>query len=153
MVLTYKFKKEELKNGGYIMRPRILVELIGSESSIVVPALIDSGCDITVIPEGMARGIGLDMKGKKDKLHAFRESNDAIHSKAEIKFLGKEHRQAVYLKNIPSLIVMKEKDSDEEDDITLGVEGIFDFFDISFKKRQNKIILKQSAENRLVRQS
>jgi len=93
------------------------------------------------------------MKGEKDKLHAFRESNNVRHSSAAITFLGKEHRQSIPLRNIPSLIVMEGEDSEKEEDITLGVEGIFDFFDISFKKRQNKIILKQSIENPLARKS
>lgn len=39
MTLIYKFKKERLENGLYVSRPRILVELTGTQSSIVIPAL------------------------------------------------------------------------------------------------------------------
>ncbi|MBD3249630.1 hypothetical protein GF336_06310 [Candidatus Woesearchaeota archaeon] len=130
-----------MENGSYVSRPRILVELMGKEGSITIPALIDTGCDITVIPKGIAEGIGLDMNGKKDKLYAYRESTDVIESKARISFLGKEHRQSVVLDNIPTLIALS--DSDEQE-ITLGVEGIFDAFDIAFKKFQNEIIFKES---------
>ena len=68
MVLIYRFKKERLESGVYATRPRILVELGSEKSSIIVPALIDTGCDVTVIPEGIAKAIGLDMKGQKNKL-------------------------------------------------------------------------------------
>jgi len=146
MVLTYKFKKERLRNGGYAVRPRILVELTGSESSIIVPALIDSGCDTTVIPEGIAKSIGLELKGKKDKLYAFREASDVKHVSANITFLGKEYRQSVTL-TIPSLIVLSKEGSKEEEDITLGVQGVFDSFEILFKKQQNKIMFKPTKKN------
>ena len=145
MTLVYKFKKEKLKDGGIASRPRILVELIGINGSIVIPALIDTGCDITVIPEGIAKAIGLSIKGEKQKLYAYRESNDVIISKATITFLGKEHRQSVRIPNLPVLIALSKEDVKEEEEITLGVEGIFDIFEITFKKSQNKIIFKKES--------
>jgi len=121
MTLTYRFKKEKLESGSYVSRPRILVELGGKESTITIPALIDSGCDITVIPEGIARAIGLNIKGKKDKLYAYRESNEVVQSKATITFLGKEYRQSVKLNNVPVLIALsKEKEKEEEDNAWSG---------------------------------
>lgn len=54
VALFYKFKKEKLDSGNIVVRPRILVEFIGEKNSITVTALIDSGCDVTVIPEGLA---------------------------------------------------------------------------------------------------
>ncbi len=145
MALVYRFKKERLANGNYASRPRILVELGGTGSSAVIPALIDTGCDVTVVPEGMAKALGLEMKGAKDKLYGYRESTDAIRSFATITFLGKEHRQSVTLSNAPVLIALAKEGATEEEDITLGVEGVFDAFDITFKKVENKIIFKKSA--------
>ncbi|MFH1053621.1 MAG: hypothetical protein V1740_04370 [Candidatus Woesearchaeota archaeon] len=95
MTLTYRFKKEKIGSGNYATRPRILVELIGPDDSIIIPALIDSGCDTTVIPEGIARAIGLNISGNKVKLYAFREANDVIQSSSTINFLGKEQRQSI----------------------------------------------------------
>jgi len=147
MTLIYRFKKERLESGAYVSRPRILIELSGPHGAINVPALIDSGCDTTVIPEGIARAIGLDVKGKKDKLYAFREENDVIQSKATIFFLGKEYRQSVKLPDVPVLIALTDKNSKEEEDIILGISGIFDIFEITFKKAQNKIIFKKATKN------
>lgn len=81
MVLTYKFKKETLDNGDFVYRPRINVLLKGSKSTIQIHALINSGCDTTVIPEGIAKAVGLKIKGKKDKLYSFREYTNIIQSK------------------------------------------------------------------------
>lgn len=146
MTLTYRFKKERLENGSYVSRPRILVELIGRDKSVVVPALIDSGCDITIIPEGIAKALGLNMKGKRDKLYAFRESNDVITSTVNIAFLGKEQRQSVILNHIPVLIVLSKEGVEDEGDIVLGIDSIFDAFEIVFKKIQNRITLKREIK-------
>ena len=142
MSLIYRFKKEKLINGRYAVRPRILVVLSGKHTSIEVPALIDSGCDTTVIPESIAKAIGLNMEGEKDKIYAYRESSDVIQSKASITFLGKANRESVKL-TIPVLIALSRKGVEDEEDLILGVNGIFDVFDITFKKSKNKIILKK----------
>lgn len=147
MTLVYRFKKERLQNGAYVSRPRILVELSGSNGSIVIPALIDSGSDITIIPEGIAKAINLNMKGKKDKLYAYRESADVIQSTASITFLGKEYRQSVTLNNTTVLIALAKEGIKEEEDIVLGIEGIFDAFEIIFKKSENKIVFKTSSKS------
>lgn len=145
MALLYKFKKEKLISGGFASRPRILVILQGESTSIEVPALIDSGCDVTVVPEAIAKAIGLNMSGERNKLYAYRESNDVIQSKAAITFVGRVQRQSVTLNNVPVLIALTKEGTEDEHDITLGVEGIFDAFDIAFKKAQNKIILQKTA--------
>lgn len=147
MSIEYKFKKEKVDDG-FVSRPRIIVELIGKHGvSIEIPALIDSGCDITVIPEGIAEAIGLKTKGKKTELHGHRGSSPAIPSKTTIKFISRVRRNSMTLRNVPILISLREDDAEEEQDITLGVERIFDHFDINFKKSQNKIIFKKSKKN------
>jgi len=144
MVLIYKFKKEKLENGEIVSRPRILVELAGNLSSITIPALIDTGCDTTVIPESIANIIGLNKEGKKDKLYAFRESNEVIYSTAKIMFLGKQQRQSIILNKIPVLIALEKEGIKDESDIIIGLDGVFDSFEITFKKFQNKIIFKEA---------
>jgi len=146
MVLIYKFKKEKLLDGSYKARPRIHILLRGSKTSIEVPALIDTGCDTTVIPEGIAKAIGLDMNGKKNTLYGFKESSDVIQSKIDITFLGRVERESEILNNIPALILLsKDEESKDEEDVVLGIDGIFDFFEVTFKKSVNKIILKKDS--------
>lgn len=82
------------------------------------------------------------LNGERDKLYAFREESEVIHSFAAIKFLGKEPRQTVTLNAVPVLVVLEKEGYDDEQDIVLGVNGIFDAFDITFKKSKNRIILK-----------
>lgn len=146
MTLSYRFKKEKLKDGGYVSRPRIFIELSGIITSVQVPTLIDTGCDTTVIPEGLAKAIGLEFNGRTDKIYAFRESSEVIHSSASISFLGKEPRQNITVK-VPVLILLQNKENDLDEDVVLGIEGIFDIFDIIFKKSQNRIILKKVNKN------
>lgn len=95
MALHYKFKKEKLEDGTTVLRPRIYVLLNGKNLQIETPALIDSGADITVIPEGIATSIGLDLEGTKSKLYGHRESCDVIQSEAEITFLSRVRREDV----------------------------------------------------------
>lgn len=140
MTLTYHFKKERLEDGKFVSRPRILVTLRGEKGAIEVPALIDSGCDITVIPENIAAIIGLNLNGKKEKLYAFREFSEAIHSRVSITFVGKAHRQNVTL-TIPVLVVLS-KGNDDEEGVVLGVQSVFDAFEINFRKVENVILLK-----------
>ena len=144
MVLVYKFKKEKLDDGNYASRPRILVELSGPDGALMVPALIDTGCDTTVVPEEVAKIIGLRMDGQVSRIYGFLESNEVIIGKSNILFLGKEYRQSVKLRDVPILIVKKTQESGDEGEIILGIEGIFDAFEITFRKNQNKIILKET---------
>ena len=139
MSLIYKFKKEKLEDGAIVLRPRILVALRGDLTIIEVPALIDTGCDTTVIPESIAKAIGINMSGKHETLYAYREATDVIESKATITFIGKANRESVTI-TIPILIALTKEGTLDECDITLGISGIFDIFDITFKKTENKII-------------
>ncbi len=152
MTLIYKFKKEKLE-GGIAARPKIHVRLTGPNGSLKIVALIDSGSDVTVIPEGIARFLGLDMNGEKTKLQAYRESNDVVISKANIIFLGRRGISE-NLNNVPVLISLKPDnltdDFEEEDEMVLGVEKIFDEFEITFKKAHNKIILKRISKTGLL---
>jgi len=143
MALIYKFKKEMLLEEGYAFRPRIPVTLHGKDMQIDVPALIDSGCDVTVVPEELARALGLNMNGKRTKIYAYRESTEVIQSTIDITFVGKAGRESVRLNKIPILIALATEEFEDEADITLGVSGIFDNFDITFKKKSNRIILKK----------
>lgn len=142
MTLIYKFKKEKLENGLFVERPRILVVVSGSHGSIEMPALIDSGSDMTVIPEGIANAIGIEKKGNKSNMFGFREVNEVMISRASITFSGKAERESVRI-TIPVLIALGKEHHEEETDIVLGVQGVFDNFVITFKKAEKKILLKR----------
>ena len=140
MGLLYRFRKEQLEDGAFASRPRIPVILHGENTSVEVAALIDSGCDITVIPEDLAKAVGLNLKGTESTLYAFRESSKVIDSKAYITFMGRQARQNIKVQ-VPVLIVKSKDGISDDEGIVLGVEGIFDKFNINFKKTKNQIIL------------
>ena len=112
--------------------------------------MIDSGCDTTVIPEGLARAVGLNFEGTQDKIYGFRESNEVIHSKAKITFLGREYRQTITLNEVPIVIALAKDGFEDEEDITLGIDKIFDVFNITFKKHENKIIFKEAFPKKIL---
>jgi len=147
MALIYKFKKENLETG-FAVRPKICVKLTGPGGSLKIFALIDSGSDVTVLPEGIARFLGMDMEGSHTKLQAYRECNDAVISKASITFLGRRDSSEI-LSNVPVLVSLCQKEVSDftEDEVVLGVEGVFDEFEITFKKRANRIILKRVSKS------
>jgi len=150
MALMYRFKKEKLDNGSFVLRPRIAIILQGKDYSIEVPALIDSGADKTVIPESLARAVGLNLEGGRDTLIAFREENSVVHSKAAVTFMSKHKREQVTL-TIPILIVLSKGNIVDEEDVVLGVDGVFDAFDILFSKTANKIRLKRVSSDKITK--
>ncbi len=64
MALTYKFQKQELEDGSTILRPKILVALEGSKDRFPFIALLDTGCDTTILSESVASLLGLDVSGR-----------------------------------------------------------------------------------------
>ncbi len=144
MVLVYKFKKEKLLSDQYVYRPRILIRLHNKDTSLELPALIDSGCDTTVIPESIANILGLDRHAEKHKLYGYRESSQVQSSVLDITLIGRGNRESVTLNRIPVLITLAKEGINDEEEIVLGINGIFDAFDITFKKSHNQIILKRA---------
>ena len=70
-----------------------------------------------------------------------------LDSSAKMTFLGKMKRQSVTISNVPVLIALSKKGFKDEEDITLGINGIFDTFEINFKKHQNRITLKEVGKS------
>ena len=72
MVLSYKFKRQKLESGQYVMRPIIPITLEG-KIKLDTTALIDSGCDITLVPEVIAEAIGLEKSDKTNEVYGYSE--------------------------------------------------------------------------------
>ena len=138
MVLTYKFQKQELEDGSTILRPKIMVTLEGSKDKFPLIALLDTGCDTTILSESVATLIGLDQSGRRLKFYAYNESCDAIESQCIITLQGRQQREEVRLQ-VPVLIAL----GDQSEEVVLGLAGIFDQFNITFKRKENRITLKK----------
>jgi hypothetical protein len=84
------------------------------------------------------------MTGKKDTLYAYREKTEVVQSKVKIKLVGRLERESIDFE-IPIRIALGEE-CENEPEVTLGVEGFFDKFEVTFKKTENKILLKPAKE-------
>jgi|SRR3989344_5676217 len=140
MTLFCKFKKEKLDDGSYTLRPKIRVRLFGENISTQIYALLDTGCDVSVIPKSLAESIGIDISGKKGELFGFLEKTDVVESYARIKIVGRSKKESNLIK-IPVLIF----DNEEDENAVIGLNGIFDNFDINFKKASDRIVFKQAV--------
>ena len=72
-MLTFRFKKERLKDGSYSYRPIIPVTFSNGAKSINAFVLLDTGADITIVPWGFARLFQLGLEKENTKLKGFRE--------------------------------------------------------------------------------
>src|SRR3989338_10784833 len=87
-MLTFRFKKDRLKDGSYSYRPIIPVAFINGDKAINVFVLLDTGADITILPWGFARILQLDLTKEKTKLKGFKEESGVYSGLVEIR-LGK----------------------------------------------------------------
>lgn len=58
---SYGFVKYPLRSGREIQRPVFPVTLTNDRQSIETLALLDSGADLSMIPRGVAEGLGIDV--------------------------------------------------------------------------------------------
>ncbi|MCC7536909.1 MAG: aspartyl protease family protein [Deltaproteobacteria bacterium] len=148
MGVVYRFRKERLQDGGTVARPKIPVRLSWDAATVDVVALIDSGCDVTVIPQSLAEAIGVSTTGTSQPLVGFREESAVVEAKVDITFLGRRERQETTLHHVPVLVVLRDDRFAEETEIVLGLAKVFDEFDITFRRSRNRIELKASTRPR-----
>ena len=143
MVLRYRFHKEILKDGSVAFRPLVLVDINYDDNHLPfnVAALLDSGCDVTIIPQSFAKLLKLK-EYEETELIAYKEKTKVLTSKANMTFLGRVERENVKLTSVPVFIT---PDNDDKflPEVVIGVRGIFDKFEIKFNLGQNKIELKK----------
>ena len=139
MVLSYKFKKQKIEDG-FIMRLIIPVTLEG-KIKIDTTALIDTGCDLTLVPESLAEAVGLKIGSEINEIYGYAEKVNVVDSRATLTFLSRNKRDEKTI-TIPVSVVKKQKGVQEETELILGINGMFDKFDIDFQKNKNKIIFK-----------
>ena len=143
MVLRYRFHKEILKDGSVAFRPLVLVDINYDNNHLPfnVAALLDSGCDVTIIPQSFAKLLKLKEYGETE-LIAYREKTKVLTSKTNITFLGRVERENVKLTSVP-IFITPDNDDKFLPEVVIGVRGIFDKFEIKFNLGQNKIELKK----------
>ena len=117
--------------------PSIPITLKGERSFDFI-ALLDSGADVSAIPEVLARQLGMDMHNEPEFVHGVGGKVQAIESKIQVII---ERRHERYRFQIPINIIL----GDEEFPLLLGRAGFFDKFRIEFNQAEEKISLKYTS--------
>lgn len=135
MTISFRYKTVKRPDGTEVKTPSIPILLSGKEKFETM-ALLDSGADISAIPEAVAEILGLDLTGKRVPAYGIGGKLDSIESGVSISVeKGHEH----YTFQIPVKVIL----GDYDFPILLGREGFFDKFIISFDQTQEKVLLKR----------
>jgi len=137
MAITFKYKKVKRQNGAEIKSPSIPVTLTGNSSKYDFIALLDSGADISAMPQAIAELLGLNLNGKKESASGIGGSVEAVQTFLNLE-IGKGHE--AYQFQLPVKVIL----TNNEFPILLGRAGFFDKFIITFNQKEGRIILKQN---------
>lgn len=139
MSIIFRYKQiERPKPLEPVVCPVIPVTLRGKEQLDVL-ALIDSGADTVAIPQGIAEILGLDMSGKREPVMGVGGEGEAINSRVDV-CVQKGHEK--YFIQCDAKIILGE-DGEDHFPVLLGRQGFFENFDITFKEKKRKVILKK----------
>jgi predicted aspartyl protease len=117
--------------------PFITVLVRGEENkNLEIVALLDSGADSTVIPKDLADVLGLKEE-EETETGGIGGNVKVKKTKLQLTVVGNREK---YSLTIPALI-LQETNSDMP--LLLRRNGFFDFFHITFKQNEEKIILKK----------
>ncbi|MEK6910691.1 MAG: aspartyl protease family protein [Nanoarchaeota archaeon] len=136
MTLTFRYKR--VKRGNIdIKSPSIPINLSGNGSKYQFIALIDSGADVSVIPQEVAELLDLDLSGKREEASGIGGKVEAVQSRVFLD-VGKGHEN--YSFNLPVKVILNKNGA--EMPILLGREGFFNRFVITFNQKEEKVLLK-----------
>lgn len=139
MTISFKYKSMKRPNGVIVKSPVIPLTLSG-RSSIrpEVIALLDSGADLSIVPEDMAELLDLDTSMPSDKSKGIGGEVEVKTTKMNIE-LRKTHE--TYSFQIPVQVVL----GDSKLPVLIGRAGFFDRFRITFDQRNQVISLKPNS--------
>ena len=142
MAISFKYKVNPFKKDAKIKTPCIPITLRGNNGTpIDVIALLDSGADISAIPQGLAEFLNLDLNGEKDKAEGVGGEVDVINTKLNVQ-LKKGHED--YNFNIPVQVILGK----DKIPPLLGRNSFFDKFIISFDNKKEKVTLKRNFKRK-----
>jgi hypothetical protein len=140
MTMHFRYKRTNRPDGTIVKTPSLPVTIIGEKNSVDTIAIIDSGADISVIPEGMAEILDLDLSGKTQTAFGIGGEVETVERRINI-MIEKGHE--CYRLNIPVKIVLGKYDFPP----LLGRAGFFDEFIINFSEGKERFSLKKFFRN------
>jgi len=145
MSITFKYKftkRPEPLNPIYT--PSIPVTLAGRKESVDAIALLDSGADLSVIPNGLANILGLELSKETEEVYGI---GGSLNSKTAIVQATIKNAHEKYSFKIPVKVIIDELD--DEFPILIGRDGFFENFEITFKESARKITLKKVQKSKI----
>ena len=140
--MRFKYKSINRLDGNIIKTPSVPVTLIGpSGLRIEFTALIDSGADISVIPQDVAELLDINMKTDKDKSRGIGGEVNVVNKKMNIN-IKKGHED--YTFTIPIQVLL----GNHRVPVLLGRSGFFDEFSILFEQDKERISLKKTGSSK-----
>lgn len=138
MAITFKYKLIERPPPlNPIHSPSVPITLTGPKDSMDVVALVDSGADTSAIPRGIAEILGLDLSGEREDIIGIGGKSPAVKTSARIT-IQKGHER--YSFSLAVYVLLEEEDFP----VLLGRQDFFENFDITFKDRDRRLILRKT---------
>lgn len=137
--MTFSFKYKQIKRPNPLLpqqEPVIPITLVGPNDKFETYGLLDSGADISAIPEPVADIIGLPKGGKQDKVIGINGNAEAIASRVTLLIKGVHQQETL---DLPVNIIISEK---ADFNFIIGRAGFLNRFEITFNEAQRKITLK-----------
>jgi len=138
MAMHFQYTDSPSPNGRYLRRPWIPVTFSNGKTSWQAFGLLDSGADITSISLEMANHLGLDISGEQSTCYGVTGSVKSVRSKVDVVVADKDERHVV---TVPVKVLMM----DGQMFPLLGQVGFFDEFEVTFKRRDDRVMLKKSG--------
>ncbi len=140
MAIRCRYKSIKRPDGFKCYGPWIPVTLRGSEETIELIFLLDSGADYTVLPIDIAEILGLDLSKQAEKTKGVGGEVDTIQSDVMVN-IKNSHEE--YTFRIPICVLM---DRNSRVPPLLGRMGFFDEFEIKIKQKRGIITLKREYD-------
>jgi len=135
MTFSFKYRPARLNSGKIISRPMVPI-ILEDESKIAVFAMLDSGSDLTIIPEELAEILSINFSGENEVFGISREPVKAKEGRINVRFgKGKEF----YNFSIPILVPLDKQDMP----IIIGRIGFFNQFKVTFIESEKKVEFKK----------
>jgi len=139
LALSFSYRKE-ISDNKIIYRPKIPIILRKYRKQVTLPATIDSGSDVTVIPREVAEFLELDISDKKRQVDGIGGAVQTIETTVNLEI--SKGRTKEYIPHMPVKVLLTKSPIN---DILLGRVPFFSKFDITFKENARRVILTKST--------